>query len=131
MKENIRDRDATAVEWSSYISEFAHKWEFGTPEYLAISDFHTLRELYEQFGKEPYTQLAKASGEIKLSAEQRTTVALQRIVLLEHAIEQNQSHIPRYASAYEEIYSSFNSMIGTAAQEAETKFPDQAEKQND
>ena len=129
MKEGARSSPETAEEWISYIAEFAHKSEFGSPDFLAINDFRNLRELYSQINMEPYTHLAKASGEAKLSPEQRVTVTLQRIALLEHTIEQNQSGIPGYASAYEVIYSSFNSMIGTAAQEARIKFPNQEEKQ--
>ena len=114
-----------------HISEFAHKWEFGTSEFYAVYDFHNLQCLYGQIGEEYHSELGRVNGEANMSPEDRKNVVLQRIVFLEHTIEQNSARIPGYASAYLEISSSFQDMIGAAAKEARAKFPTEEGKQTD
>src|SRR5688572_31784505 len=97
MQERNKNRPTTADEWMDHISEFAHKWELGSPEHCAVNDFLNLQRLYEGFGEESPSLLAEISGRVRLSPEIRASRDLQRIVLLEHTIEQNQARIPGYS----------------------------------
>src|SRR5687767_10502711 len=96
MQERNINRPATAEEWMDHISEFAHKWELGSPEHCAVNDFLNLQRLYSRFGEKPHDYLADVSGESSLSQEHREDRDIQKIVLLEHTIEQNQARIPGY-----------------------------------
>ncbi len=51
MKEGEKKRPSTSDEWMDHISEFAHKWELGTPQHCAVNDFLNLQRLYGRFGK--------------------------------------------------------------------------------
>jgi hypothetical protein len=122
MKDTEKKRPATSDEWMDYISEFAHKWELGTPEHRAVNDFLNLQRLYKNFGKVSQNHLTKMSGEAYLSVEDRKNLDLQKIALLEHTIEQHQAAIPGYSNAYVNLSISFQGLIGAAATEANAKF---------
>ena len=129
MNEMANKRPVTTEGWSDYISEFSHKWEIGTPEHCAVNDFYNLQNLYSQIGQEPKSDLARMSGEANLSTEQRAILALQRVALLEHTIEQNKTHLKGYSSAYLEMSTSFQDLIEAASREGRLKFPDEKENQ--
>jgi len=129
MSERENKIPVTTEEWSDHISEFSHKWENGTPEHYAVNDFYNLQKLYGEIGQEPKSELAKVSGEANLSTEQRATLTLQRVALLEHTIEQNKAHIKGYSSAYLEMSTSFQNLISAASQDGRSKFPNEEENQ--
>ncbi len=131
MQERNKNRPTTADDWMDHISEFAHKWELGSPEHCAVNDFLNLQSLYHRFGEKPEDRLAKLSGESSLSQEHRENRDIQKIVLLEHTIEQNQARIPGYSNAYVQLSVSFQELLGAATREAQGKFPDDIEKQNE
>lgn len=114
-----------------HISEYSHRWELGSPEHCAVNDFLNLQRLYSQFGEKPHHRLADVSGESGLSQEQRENRDLQKIALLEHAIEQNQARISGYSNAYVHLSISCQELLGAATGEAKGKFPDQDEKQKE
>jgi len=128
MPDRDKNRPTTSEEWSDHISEFAHQWEFGSPGHCAVSDFANLQVLYGQLANEPKGALLSMNGAVNLTPENRLSLALQRIVLLEHTIEQNSSRIPGYASTYTELSYSFEKMILAASEEARTKFQDEEQK---
>lgn len=123
MTDREKKRPVTAEEWAGYIFEYASKWEFGTPEHSAISDYLHLQRLYGQFEMREPLRIQEASGEAKMSKENREKLLIQRIALLQHSIELNESRVPGYASASMEISISFGTMVRTAEEEAEKKFP--------
>jgi len=131
MPESDINRPKTADEWMDHISEFAHKWELGTPEHRAVNDFLNLQRLYGRFGEKPSGYLSEISGESSLSQEQRENRDLQKIALLEHSIEQNQARLPGYSNAYVHLSVSFQDLLVSAASEAKAKFTDDSEKQKE
>lgn len=131
MPERDFNRPKTTDEWMDHISEFAHKWEVGTPEHCAVNDFLNLQRLYGQFGEEPQNLLDQMNGEASLSPENRASRDLQRIVLLEHTIEQNQARVPGYSDAYMHLNLSFLDLLGAASGEAKTKFSEEETKQTE
>ena len=129
MTDREKKRPTTTEEWAGYIFEYAKKWEFGTPEHSAVNDFLNLQRLYGQFEDREPIRKQQVSGESKMSKENKEMLLVQRVALLKHTIEQNESRIPGYASAYMEIDISFDNLLGAAAEEAKTKFSDSEDKQ--
>jgi hypothetical protein len=125
------NKPKSADEWSNHISEFAHKWELGTPEHCAVNDFLNLQLLYGRFGEKPSSYISDIGGESSLSQEQRENRDLQKIALLEHNIEQNQARLPGYSNAYVHLSVSFQELLGSAAMEAKAKFTDDSEKEKE
>jgi len=131
MTEQDINRPKTTDEGMDHISEFAHKWELGTPEHCAVNDFLNLQLLYGRFGEKPSGNLSEISGESSLTQEQRENRDLQKIALLEHSIEQNQARLPGYSNAYVHLSVSFQELLGSAAMEAKAKFTDDSEKEKE
>jgi hypothetical protein len=131
MQERNKNRPRTADEWMDYISEFAHKSELGSPEHCAVNDFLNLQRLYNQFGEKSHDHLPDTSGEASLSQEHRESRDIQKIALLEHTIEQNKARIPGYSDAFVHLHISFQDLLGAAIKEAQSRFPNDVEKQNE
>lgn len=131
MTEQDINRPKTTDEGMDHISEFAHKWELGSPEHCAVNDFLTLQRLYSRFGEKPSGYLSEISGESSLTQEQRENRDLQKIALLEHSIEQNQARLPGYSNAYVHLSVSFQDLLGSATGEAKAKFSDASEQQKE
>jgi hypothetical protein len=131
MPEREKNRPTTSEEWMEHVYEFIYKWEVGSPEHRAVSDFLNLQRLYSEFGEKPDDYQSKISGASSLSQEQREARDLQKIALLEHTIEQNLASIPGYSNVKVYLTATFDDLFGAASSEANAKFPDNTEKQSE
>jgi hypothetical protein len=137
MRKELEKRDLESREpettdrWMDHISEFAHKWELGTPEHCAVNDFLNLQNLYRKFGEAPDSRFAEVSGESGLSPNDRADRDIQKIALLESAIERDSARIPGYSNAYVHMTVSFEDLLGSATREAGAKYPDNIEMQKE
>lgn len=122
MKEQGTGNSISVEGWKRHIIEFASKCEFGTPEFQALSDFYQLADLCEDTKSEELSQFAIGGHLTHLPHEKRLEVIMQRIVMLEHTIDQKKSNIPGYANAFSELSISFHELENATSDAAEINF---------
>ena len=131
MKEWVNKQPESADEWSTYITEYVHEQDFGSPGFEAVNDFYNLQNFYWQTKEDRLVGTDLINGKANLSTKERRDLVLRKISLLEHTIDQKEGSVPGYASAYLEIRSSFNDMIFAATREAKINFPENKTKQSE
>jgi hypothetical protein len=129
MPERNINRPKTAEDWGDHISEFAAKCEFGTPEFQALSDLYNLANLSEETKSEEASQFLADGHLVHLPHETRVGLILQRIVLLEHSIDQKKATIPGYSKAYNNLTVAFQELNEAARKDADSRFKSDHEQQ--
>lgn len=129
MKEWGKQAPTSVEEWGHYISEFSSKCEFGTPEFQALSDFYNLANLSEETKSEEASRFIAGGYLTHLPHETRVGLILQRIVLLEHSIDQKKTTIPGYSKAYTALQLAFEELNEAAKKDADFRFINDSEQQ--
>ena len=121
----------TAEQQGQRILEFVQGAEFGTTQYEAASDFFDLKDLEQSLKQEVKNARSKKDDpEGNQYWGSRARISEQKIVLLEHQIDQNSSRVTGYQSAYVHLGIALEELFSIAHREAEGKFPENTEQQN-
>ena len=130
MPERDKNIPETAEQFGQGILEFVQKTEFQTPQYEAVSDFFDLRRLQESLKIDNGNAISNIDDPEKNRYwESQTRITEFKIAFLEHQINQNQSRVKGYQSAFVNLGIGFDELVSIAGREAEEKFPENEQQQ--